>query len=61
MAAEKNIKLNVNVAEGIPAVMTDAGKVRQILYNLMSNAVKFTPQDGTVELSAFMPDEKRCG
>ncbi len=58
MAAEKNIKLNVNVAEGIPAVMTDAGKVRQILYNLMSNAVKFTPQDGTVELAAFMPDEK---
>ena len=58
MAVEKNIRLNMNVADGIAAVTTDAGKVRQILYNLMSNAIKFTPQDGLVEMAASMCDEK---
>ena len=37
---------------------TDIGKVQQILYNLFSNAIKFTPEQGTIELSAHMLDDK---
>ena len=51
--ADKNrLHLEVDIAPDLPVVRTDAGKVRQILYNLLSNALKFTPPDGRVTLSA---------
>ena len=45
-------------ADNIPALKTDAGKVQQILYNFLSNAVKFTPEEGRIEIKANMIDEK---
>ena len=49
---EKNENsLLVNIAKDIPTVRLDHTKVRQILFNLISNASKFT-QKGTITLSA---------
>ena len=44
--------------QGIPAFVTDAGKIQQILENYTSNAIKFTPEGGTITLSAVMLDDK---
>jgi two-component system, NarL family, sensor histidine kinase BarA len=55
---EKNIKVQLEVQRDLPTLVTDAGKIQQILENYMSNAVKFTPQEGTITLSVVMLDDK---
>ena len=50
-AQEKGLTLHLDLPTGLPAaVVGDMGKLRQILFNLVSNAVKFTDQ-GEVRLS----------
>ncbi len=50
-AENKIIDLQVRVPEGIPAVETDPGKLQQILYNFLSNAIRFSPNNGSVLIS----------
>jgi len=58
MTREKNIKVKLEVQKDIPTFVTDAGKIQQILENYMSNAVKFTPEQGKIVLKAAMLDDK---
>jgi len=58
LTKKKKIKVKLRIDDNLPLLMTDAGKVRQILYNFLSNAVKFTPQRGRIEIRAGMVDEK---
>jgi signal transduction histidine kinase len=48
MAEQKGVKLDVLASEEAPVVHGDERAVRQILLNLVSNAVKFTPTGGLV-------------
>ena len=54
-AREHNLKLLLEIAPAIvalPPIVADQRKIKQILYNLLANAVKFTPEGGTITLSA---------
>ncbi|GAC1333041.1 MAG: hypothetical protein NVS2B16_13980 [Chloroflexota bacterium] len=51
-ALDKGIELHVDVQEPLPAVLADAERMEQVLMNLVHNAIKFTPENGTVTLRA---------
>lgn len=57
MTEKRKIKVKLSVDQDIPPVMTDPGKVQQILYNLLTNAVKFSPEKGKIQITAALPDD----
>jgi signal transduction histidine kinase len=52
LAAEKGIALEDSIPEDLPALRADRPKLRRVLVNLISNALKFTPKGGRVGVSA---------
>jgi len=50
-AEETGITLTASVPDDLPMLIADARSVKQILLNLLTNAVKFTPKGGAVSLS----------
>lgn len=50
MIKQKNLSLNIDIAENMPFLYGDEDKIKQILINLLSNAVKFTHQ-GEITIS----------
>lgn len=51
-ALSKHIEVRTVIAQRLPTIETDPGKLQQILFNFLSNAIKFTPSGGTVTISA---------
>ncbi len=43
-----NIRLNLDIKEGVDQIYVDTRKLKQIIYNLLSNAVRFTTDGGIV-------------
>ena len=51
-AAHAGVELVNDVPSGLPALYADPTQLKQILLNLMTNAIKFTPADGRVTMAA---------
>ncbi|MBG1231087.1 HAMP domain-containing histidine kinase [Aestuariivirga litoralis] len=52
-AKEKSITIEQKIEPGLPLLMADPLRLRQILINLIGNAVKFTPENGNITISAW--------
>src|SRR5712691_431685 len=55
-AERKGVAITSNVASRLDLVTADAGRLQQVFWNLFANAVKFTPQGGSVAVTAVGGD-----
>jgi PAS domain S-box-containing protein len=50
LAEESGVNLEIDVPRGLPEVRADADRVRQVFWNLVGNAIKFTPEGGSIRV-----------
>ena len=57
-ADQASIALTVTVADDLPTLDIDPARIREVVSNLLTNALRHTPRDGRVELSAKLTGDK---
>ena len=50
LADKKSLALNVDCSTELPAIRADDDKIEQVLINIIGNAIKFTPPEGTINI-----------
>ena len=50
---------SIAIPDGFPKLLADKRLIKQILVNLLTNAIKFTPDDGNVGVAAVTDDDGR--
>lgn len=50
--AEKGVRLEIDIPSDLPGIMADADRLSQVLFNLVGNALQYTPSGGQVTVAA---------
>ncbi len=59
MLHDKSINLTVKVPASLPVVTADPDRITQVFYNLLSNAIRHTPEHGQIDISAAASQDKK--
>jgi len=59
LSEKKNLTIVTSIAGDVPILQTDAAKLQQVLYNFLSNAIKFSPAGGQIDLTAERVEDGR--
>ncbi|MDB5321695.1 MAG: putative two-component system sensor histidine kinase [Phycisphaerales bacterium] len=59
LSEKKNLTILTAIAGDVPILQTDAAKLQQVLYNFLSNAIKFSPVGGQIDLTAERVEDGR--
>jgi signal transduction histidine kinase len=54
-------RLACKIAVPLPSVWADADRLRQVLFNIIENAIKYSPEGGYIELKASCPEKSAFG
>ncbi|HSM72973.1 MAG TPA: ATP-binding protein [Anaerolineales bacterium] len=57
-AHKKNIELDLNTAAALPTLKLDPGRMTQVLTNILDNALRHTPENGRISISAAQENDK---
>lgn len=60
-AEQRSVQVRVRVQPNLPPAETDPGKLQQVLFNFLANAVKFSPPDSSVVLAATLENAPNAG
>ncbi len=52
LSKNKNIRLELDIGEDLPDVYINIEQIQRVFQNIIGNAIKFTPEGGTIRLSA---------
>jgi signal transduction histidine kinase len=58
IAERKHVRLQTNSPTDLPLVSADIGLIERVLENLIENAIRYTPEEGTVTVALNLEHEK---
>jgi signal transduction histidine kinase len=58
LARQKNIQLGIEIQPNLTPVSLDSDRIAQVLNNLISNAIRYTPEGGLITVQASKPSDK---
>lgn len=57
LSCEKNISIESNIEQGLKTIIADRVKFKQILYNILNNAIKFSSENGKINICAELKED----
>ncbi|MBN1147716.1 MAG: GAF domain-containing protein [Anaerolineales bacterium] len=57
VAQSKRVGISADIPDGLPDIFVDADMIRRVIINLLENAIKFTPAEGTIHMGAQRQDQ----
>jgi signal transduction histidine kinase len=59
LAAKENVKITFDFKEDVPTIVADQDRMKQVLLNLVHNAIKYSPRDNNICVQVMKIDERQ--